>query len=108
MVRLGIHSSTSKVTEETVKYPEQNQKNHQETSLQIFLGIPCSQCLQAMATDGIYGNKSTLRTTSDIYNIDITLVSSLTRKVQLEINSTEFQCFGRIVLGYFAEGNGQH
>ena len=74
----------------------------------MFLGIPCRHCLQTMATDGIYGNKSTLRTTSDIYNIDITLVSSLTRKVQLEINPTELQCFGRIALGYFAEGNGQH
>ena len=61
-----------------------------------------------MATDGTYGDELTLRTASNICNVSLTLVSSLGRESQLEINPSEFQSFGRIVLGHFAEEYGEH
>ena len=74
----------------------------------MFLGIPFSQYLQEMATDGTYGDELILCVASNIYDVDITLLSSLGHEGQLEINPTEFQSFGRIVLSHFAEGYGKH
>ena len=61
-----------------------------------------------MATNGTYGDELTLRTASNIYNINITLVLSLVREGKLEINPPEFQSFRRIVVGHFAERYGEH
>ena len=61
-----------------------------------------------MATDGTYGDDLTLRAASNIYNVEITLVSSLGNESQLGINPTEFQSFERIVLGHFAEAYREH
>ena len=61
-----------------------------------------------MATDGTYGDHLTLRAASNIYNVEITLVSSLGNEGQLGINPTEFQSFERIVLGHFAEAYREH
>ena len=58
--------------------------------LEIFLGTPFSQHLQEIATDRTYGNEVTLRAASNIYNVNITLVSSLGCEGHLEINPTEF------------------
>ena len=58
--------------------------------LEIFLGTPFSQYLQEIATDRTYGNEVTLRAASNIYNVNITLVSSLGCEGHLEINPTEF------------------
>ena len=65
------------------------------------MGIPFSPYLREKAIDGTYGNELTLRTASNIYNVDITLASSLEREGQLEIKPTEFQSFERIILAVF-------
>ena len=72
--------------------------------LKVLLGIPFSQYLQEMATDGTYGLELTLLTASDAYNVDITLICSEGHEGQLEINPNEFQSFERIVLGHFTKG----
>ena len=88
--RLGIHRSASKVREEIVKNLEENQNDQRGMPLEMFLGISFSQFLQEMVTGGTYGNELTLFTVSNIYNVEITLVSSLEHEGQLEINPTEF------------------
>ena len=105
---LGIHRAASKVRKGIVKYLEENQNDQQGMSLEKFLGIPFSQYLREMATDGTYGDDLTLRAASNIYNVKITLVSSLGNESQLGINPTEFQSFERIVLGHFAEAYREH
>ena len=87
---------------------KENQNDQQDMPLKVLLGIPFSQYLHEMATDGTYGLELTLLTASDTYNVDITLISSLGHEGQLEINPNEFQTFGRIVLGHFTEGYGEH
>ena len=76
--------------------------------LEMFLGIPFSQYLQEMATNGSYGDELTLRIALNIHNLDITLISSSRCEGQLEINPIEFQSLERIVLGHFAGGYGEH
>ena len=105
---LGIRRSASKLREEIVKYLEENQSDQQDMPLEMFVDIPFSQYLQEVATDGTYGDELTLSEVSNICQVDITLVLSLGSEGQLEINPTEFQSFGRIVLGHFAEGYGEH
>ena len=61
-----------------------------------------------MATNGTYGHKLTLHTTSNIYNINITLVLYLVREGKLETNAPEFQSFRRIVVGHFVERYREH
>ena len=106
MDRLDNHRSASQVMEEIVTYLEENQNNQQNMLLKIFLGISFSQHLQDLGARRNYGDELTLRTASNIYSVGIALVSSLGRKGQLEINPTELQSFGIILLGHFAEGHG--
>ena len=72
--RIGIHRFAAKVKEEIVKYLEENQNDQQGMPLEMFLGIPFSQYLQEMATDGTSEDELTLRTSSNMCNVNITLV----------------------------------
>ena len=61
-----------------------------------------------MARDGTYGDQLTLRTASEIYNIQFPIISDLGAQGRTDISPDGFDFLGRITLGHFAEGYGGH
>ena len=58
-------------------------------------GVPWSQCLQSMATDGTYGDQITLQAAADLY---ITTLISPSASIP----------YARVQLGHYAEQHGEH
>ena len=46
-------------------------------SLAFFAGVPWEQYLQEMQMNGTYGDETTLRVISNIFNVEIIIVSTL-------------------------------
>ena len=57
-----------------------------------------------MDMEGTYGKELTLRAFTNIFNIDVKIVSILGNDVRGSINPKNSNSLGRITLGYFAEG----
>ena len=74
--------------------------------LELFTARPWDEYVDEMANDVIYGDEITLRCVSNLFNVQITIISTLGMVVEfLPENSIPI---GRIILGYFAEGQGDH
>ena len=54
-------------------------------------------------TDGIYGDQPTLRTASEFYNVDFTIISTLGAQGRTDISQAGFSSLGRIILGHFVK-----
>ena len=76
--------------------------------LELFAGIQWEKYLRQMETDGTYGDEITLRAISNIFNVRIIVVSTLGQRGRVEILPENAIPFGRIILGHFAEGHGDH
>ena len=76
--------------------------------LAFFTGVPWEQYLQEMQMDGTYGDEITLRTISNIFNVEIIIASTLRQGERAEIVPENTNPFKRIILGDFAEGCGEH
>ena len=76
--------------------------------LELFMGMPLRDYVGQMARDGTYGDQLTLRATSEIYNIQFTIISILGAQGMAEISPDGFDSLSRITLGHFAEGYGDH
>ena len=57
-----------------------------------------------MDMEGTYGKELTPRAFTNIFNIDVKIVSILGNDVRGSINPKNSNPLGRITLGYFAEG----
>ena len=64
--------------------------------------------IQQKDIESTYGDKLTLRPLSNIFNIEIEIVSTLGNDGRVSINPENSNPLGRITLGYFAEGQGDH
>ena len=69
--------SPEKVREEIVQYLENNPTDPEGFPLELYAGVPWSQYLQSMTTDGTYGDQITLQAAADLYNIEVLVVSTL-------------------------------
>ena len=49
-----------------------------------------------------------MRAAADLYNVNITVVSTLGPERTVIISPLHFNTYGRIYLGHFAEGQGEH
>ena len=54
--------------------------------LELFMGIPFSDYVGQMARDGTYGGQITLRAASEIYNIQVTVISTLGTQGRADIS----------------------
>ena len=61
-----------------------------------------------MSRDKEYGDHLTLRAAADLYNVNITVVSTLGPKRTVIMSPPNFNAYGRIYLGHFAKGEGEH
>ena len=73
-----------------------------------FPNIPWDDYTQQMDIEGTYGDELTLRAFANIFNIEIEFVSTLGNDGQVSINPENSNPLGRITLGHFAEGQGDH
>jgi len=76
--------------------------------MELFAGMPWSQYLNRMQRDGTYGDKITLRAIANIFNIEITVVSTLGQEGLVSIRPEDSEPLSRMILGHFAEGQGVH
>ena len=76
--------------------------------LAFFAGVPWEQYLQEIRIDGTYDDEITLRAISNIFNVEIIIVSNLGQGGRVEIVPENTNPFARITLGHFAEGHGEH
>ena len=104
----GIHRSVQTVREKIVGYLERNQVDNEGWPIELYVGMPFSQYLAEMASEGTYGDELMLRAASNLYNIELSIVSTLGRDARLTISPTTFHPQGTAILGHFAEGCGEH
>lgn len=106
--QFGIHLSASKIRQKVVQYLENNDLDDNGWPLELFVGMPFSHYLMEMASEGTYGDELTLRVMVELFNVELTVVSTLGHNGQLTITPREFEPQGRVILGHFAEGQGYH
>ena len=73
-----------------------------------FSSIPWNDYIQQMDIEGTYADELTLRAFANIFNIEIEIVSTLGNDGRVSIKPENSNLLGRITLGYFAEGQGDH
>ena len=79
----------------------------QNDHLESFTGLPWPQYLNSMSKDGTFGDAITLKAISDIFKVEIFVVSTLGKKGSITFRPENFSK-GKITLGHFAEGHGYH
>lgn len=104
---LGLQRSVQSLRMLVVNYLRNNNIIN-NAPLDILTGIPLHQYLEQMAEDGTYGDEITLHAISNMFDVQITIVSSLGQEGRVEILPENTIPFGRIILGHFAEGHGDH
>ena len=98
--RLGIHRSPEKVSEEIVEYLENNPTDTEGFPLELYAGVPWSQYLQSMATDGTYDDQITLQAAADLYNFEVLVVSTLGHNATMLISPSAGITYVRVQLGH--------
>ena len=104
---IGLHRSPETLGREIVQYLNSDDMA-KDIPLAFFDGVPWEQYLQEMQMDGTYGDEITLRAISNIFNVEIIIVSTLGQGRRVEIVSENADPFARITLGHFVEGHGEH
>ena len=105
---IGIHRSHETLRAEVIRYLER-----QPSTWSSFITESSQSYLTRMVKDGTYGDHITLQAISDIYNIQILIVSTLNQGTMMitpwgrteNLYSFEIPV---ITVGHLAEGNGEH
>ena len=87
---IGIFRSERTIGDEICQYLEQNPSDTDGFPLELFVGVPWSQYLASMALNGTYGDQLTLHAASNLYLIQLTIVSSLGADATVHIFSSAF------------------
>ena len=77
LASIGIFRSERTIRDEICQYLEQNPSDTDGFPLELFVGVPWSQCLASMALNGTFGDQLTLQAASNRYLIQLRVVSSL-------------------------------
>ena len=75
--RIGVHRSPSTLRAEVVQYLETNSRDHESWPLKLFMATPWSSYVQQMRKSGTFGDELTLRTVANLFNLEITVISTL-------------------------------
>lgn len=104
----GIYKTPYSIREEVVQYLLENDVGPDGTPLELFAATPWSDYVTQMARNGTYGDEITLRAISNIYNIEIRIVSTLGSDAATVILPSDSNSTGQITLGHFHETQGIH
>lgn len=75
---------------------------------QDFTAHLLDEYLDEMIKDGAYGDQITLRCIANLFNAEITMISTLRNGGRIFILPENSHPIGRILLGHFVEGLGDH
>ena len=73
-----------------------------------FPNIPWDDDIQRMDTERPYGDELTLRAFTNIFNIEIEIISTLDNDSRVSINPENLNPLGWSTLGHFSAGQGNH
>ena len=76
--------------------------------LELFAGMPWSEYVQQMITDGTYGDHLTLQTIANLYQIQLDIISSLGEDHATHIVPQDSEPVAMFALGHFSEDHGMH
>lgn len=108
LATFGMYRSAHTLRNDVVRYLSENENDQDGWPLELFMGMPMSEYISEMARDATYGDHLTLRAMANLFNIQITVVSTIGADGLVNISPSTEQPIGRITLGHFAEGDGDH
>lgn len=73
---MGILRSPETLRDEVCKYLEEHDSAPDGMPLELFVGMPWSEYLQQMMTDGTYSDQLTLQAIANLYQIELDIISS--------------------------------
>lgn len=73
---MGILRSPETLGDEVCKYLEEHDSAPDGMPLELFVGMPWSEYLQQMMTDGTYSDQLTLQAIANLYQIELDIISS--------------------------------
>ena len=111
--RIGLYTSPRILRQNVVEYLRRNPTNNVGQPLELFVGRPWEIYLREMEQDGTYGDLVTLQAISNIYTIQICVLSTLgvgtDVDIQPQINSSDnVQSYPQVFLGPCDEGQDEH
>ena len=108
LASISIFRSERTIREEICQYLEQNPSDTDGFPLELFVGVPWSQYLASMALNGTYGDQLTLQAASNLYLMQLTIVSSLGADAMVHIFPQHSPPVAGFALGHFSEEDGIH
>ena len=105
---IGIERSPETLRREIVKYLRENPNDSEGFPLELFAGQGWADYLAEMNKEGTYGDHITLQAASNIFNVQITVHSSLSVVTNTVIQPFTGAGVAHFNLGHFAEGQGEH
>ena len=106
--RIGIHRSPGTLRAEVVRYLEANSTDHEGWPLEMFVPTPWSSYIQQMRQSGTFGDELTLRAVANLFNIEITVVSTHGEDPMAMASPVSNAPLTRFTVGHFAEGQADH
>ena len=104
----NIYRSAQTLRNDVIKYLREHDRLPDGYPMELFMDMSWNQYINEMSTDGTYGDEITLRAVSNIYNVEIDIVSTLGQQGFARILPENSEPIFRITLGHFAEGQGFH
>ena len=106
--RIGIERSPETLRKEIVRYLREHPNDLEGFPLELFASQGWAEYLAEMNKDGTYGDQITLQAASNIFNVQITVHSSLGVEATTMISPFTQVGVTNFNLGHFAEGQGEH
>ena len=85
------------------KYLSENPNNQDGFPFELFAGLPWSQYLASIAQNGTYGDKITLQAVSNLFNVEIVIISTLGQNAKTVISPQFCIPFASLTLDNFLE-----
>jgi len=101
LASIGIFRSERTIRDGICQYLEQNPSDTDGFPLELFVGVPWSQYLASTALNGTYGDQLTLQADSNLYLIQLTIVSSLGADAMVYILPQHSPPVASFALGHF-------
>ena len=110
---IGLHTSLRILRQNVFEYLLHNLTNNVCQHLELFVGRPWQIYRSEMEQDETYGDQITSQAFSNIYNIQICVLSTLGVGADVDIqpqvdSSDNVQNYQQVFLGHCAEGQGEH
>ena len=105
---VGVHRSPGTLRAEVVRYLEANNRDHECWPLEKFVAVPWSSFIQQLRKSVTFGDEVTLRAVANLFNVEITVVSTLGEDALAIMSPVSNAPGTRFATEHFAKGRGDH